>query len=387
MSVRSVCHHVQQHVPDFHDTKDITFARELAETARFGDLEVSGFRNIHDAEAQKQFCAVTVHLGGGYAFIAFRGTDGTLVGWREDFNMTLHNSVPAQVAALDYLQDVAAAMPRAGLLLGGHSKGGNLSVYSSVYAPRDIQDQIIDIYTFDGPGFHQDVFNQKGFDRVRDRIHVIVPQTSIVGMMMGHEVPYTVIHSRESGLQQHDPYSWQVEGPSFVSLERTTNSSRFVDTSMKDWMDRLTPEQQQSVVDTIFDIMQSTGAVQMRQLSDGWYRNAMTILRELRNVDKETRAVVRAALAALFKAAGGSLRNWRAPAAEPVAPGAPPAPKVSAKKAKKPQDTAPPQPKRKNPKPSKAAAKVKRAQAKADKKRKKKQAKGKDDPGMWTMLD
>ena len=292
----------------FHDEYDVEFCRALVDTPRFTGLQLCGFRSELDPDREEQFCAVTVRLPDDEVLVAFRGTDGTLIGWKEDFNMSFRPTVPSQESARRYHQEVGEAEPGARIVAAGHSKGGNLAVYASVFAPVPIQERIRAVYTNDGPGFHEDVFSHDGFARIEGRINAYVPQTSLVGMMMGHEVDYTVVHSTETGLRQHDPMSWEVKGPHFVTLDRVTRSSQFVDRSLKDWVERLDPAQQEQFVDVVYGVVAATGVERTREFTDDWYRNASAVLAAYHDVDKETREVVRRTLGALVGAARENLK-------------------------------------------------------------------------------
>ena len=129
--------------------------------------------------------------------------------------MSYQTPVPAQRSAAEYLRD-AARRRRGRLRVGGHSKGGNLAVYAAAHTPQPVQARLEAVYNNDGPGFCAGALDETGYAAVRERIRTFVPQTSIVGMLLDHEERYTVVRSRQVGLLQHDPFSWQVEWPDFV---------------------------------------------------------------------------------------------------------------------------------------------------------------------------
>ena len=176
--------------------------------------------------------ALTVLLEDGSAFLAFRGTDGTLVGWKEDFNLSFLDVVPAQLEAADYVQTFAAGFSGP-LRLGGHSKGGNLAVAGAALAGMKARDQIRSVWSFDGPGLNAYLLARPGYSELLTRIRSFVPKSSVVGLLLAHEEPYTVVDSDQEGLFQHDPYSWQVQGPGFVRLEEVDPGSRLIDRTLK----------------------------------------------------------------------------------------------------------------------------------------------------------
>ena len=190
--------------PGVRNEQDVKLLSALAASDRFGDMRLTGYVNSVDLEKEKQFSAVTVLMGRGRAYVAFRGTDLSLVGWKEDFNMSFRCPVPSQEAATEYL-DRAAARLRGRLYVGGHSKGGNLAVYASVFAKRRTRKRLLGVYNNDGPGFNASVLERKEYVEMQDRLYAFIPQSSIIGMLLEHAERYTIVHSSQSG--QLPPYS------------------------------------------------------------------------------------------------------------------------------------------------------------------------------------
>ena len=215
------------------DNKDgECFYRLLISSERFSSMKICGYVNHVDADEQKQFSAMTFGLNDGTYYVAYRGTDNTLVGWKEDLNMSFMSPIPAQEEAVRYLERAAKELPgRPKFRVGGHSKGGNLAVYASQFCSDRTRRYILDVYNNDGPGF------RKEFKSLAERIHTFVPQSSIVGMLLEYEEPYTVIHSSSiSGILQHNPFTWEVLGPRFVYEEDTDKFSQYIDRTLKDFM-------------------------------------------------------------------------------------------------------------------------------------------------------
>ena len=204
-----------------------------AKTARFGDIRLLGYVNRIDAETQTQFSAMTMLLPDGSAYVAFRGTDDTIVGWKEDFNMAFTPEIPAQKYACAYLQQAAKALPFRPLLVGGHSKGGNLAVYAAVFCGQPVQKQLTAVYNNDGPGFYTSLLPLPAHRAVSDRITTILPESSVVGMLLAHEERYQVVRSTQIGLMQHDGFSWLVKGERFEHLTELAEGGRIMDQTLK----------------------------------------------------------------------------------------------------------------------------------------------------------
>jgi hypothetical protein len=233
---------------------DLSLLQVAAETERFGSTLLLQYRNILIPEEETQFAAITFLLDSNAAFVAFRGTDYTLTGWKEDFNMTFQESVPAQRLAAQYVAEVSGRYPIP-LYLGGHSKGGNLAVFSAVKADPEIRKRIRAIYNHDGPGFTDFIMNDPAYQQISHRISTIIPQSSVIGMLLEHREPYIVVKSKQIGLLQHDFYSWQLDGPAFIPMEEVTADSKFLDLTIKEWLSGLTNEERNEIVDTVFDLL------------------------------------------------------------------------------------------------------------------------------------
>jgi len=233
---------------------DPSLLMAASETKRFGNCLLLQYRSRLVPEEETQFAAVTFLLDDNTGFIAFRGTDYSLVGWKEDFNMSFRETIPSQLLALEYVQEVGSRyiMP---LHIGGHSKGGNLAVFSAVKADTQIRSRILNVYSMDGPGFTDYVMSDPAYREMVPKIQTIVPQSSVIGMLLEHEEPYTIIKSKQLGLLQHELYSWEVDGPQFVPMEEITADSRFLDQTIKTWFSGMTNEERNEIVDAVFELL------------------------------------------------------------------------------------------------------------------------------------
>ncbi len=225
-----------------------------AQTPRFGDVQLLYCRDEFDPEISSQFAAVTALLPDGTAMLCFRGTDHTLVGWKEDFNMSFSEQVPAQDKALRYTQAFAKVHPMP-VRLCGHSKGGNLAVYAASMCSPQEQSRILDVYNHDGPGFVSSLMGDPGYRAMVPKIHTFVPQSSIVGMLLEHQEPYTLIKSRQVSILQHEPYSWEILGKEFLTVEQVGEDSRFLNLTIRHWLADTTMAERNEFVDAVFQLL------------------------------------------------------------------------------------------------------------------------------------
>jgi len=278
----------------------------MAGTARFGGMTVCDFVNEVDMSRGIQFSAVTADCPDGSRFISFRGTDNSLVGWKEDLMMSFETPVPAQAAAVGYLER-AAARAEGPLRLAGHSKGGNLAVYAAMNAPEAVQNRIAAVYSFDGPGLDERSMHSEGYARIRARIRSYVPQASIVGLLLAYHPEYTVVKSTGVGIMQHDTFTWQVRGAHFVELEQLDRGSEIMDQALHEWLRQCAPEQRRVFVNTLFDILQSTDATALSDMRRNVRANATAILEAARRVDPSSARMVWQMLGRFLQIGAGSL--------------------------------------------------------------------------------
>ena len=278
---------------------DMELLRAAAKTVRFGQTRIVMYRDSLIPEQETQFAAMTFLLDDGTAFLAFRGTDHTLVGWKEDFNMTFQQTIPAQRLALQYTRDVALERSEP-LRLGGHSKGGNLAVFAAARSSPMIQGRIVEVYNNDGPGFTKYLMGDPGYLAMVPRIKTYIPQSSVIGMLLEHEEPYTVIHSKSVGLLQHDLYSWEVLGRAFLRVQEVTESSLFLDSTIKTWFAEMTNQERNQLVDVMFTLL-GTGGVE--SAIDIFHpRNIKTYVKTLSS-DENMRRVLSTEFQSLLEAA------------------------------------------------------------------------------------
>lgn len=263
----------------------------MGKSKRFGKMIVTQYVNKINAEQEKQFSATTVILPDNTIFVTYRGTDATIVGWKEDFNMCFKSHIASQKDAVEYLNMVSKKYKRL-IRIGGHSKGGNLAVYAAMFTNSKVKKRIINIYNNDGPGFDDEIIKTKEYKEILPKVHTYIPQSSVIGRLLNHEEKYTVVQSIQKGIMQHDLYSWQLEGKEFICLEKVTNGSEIFDKTLKEWLVNITPEQRGIVIDTAFDILNTTEVEYFSELKKNWFLNIRLMLGRYKNLDDESKKVI-----------------------------------------------------------------------------------------------
>lgn len=316
VSVMQACHEMLN-LPDLENKvlvpkDDIRLIQLMSKSARFNKMKMSGFINDIDIERQTQFAAVVFELDGeGNYYVAYRGTDDTLIGWKEDLNMGFEFPVPGQVAALDYFESARMGLKEGTFIVGGHSKGGNLSIYASAFATCNCQDSILAIYNFDGPGFTEDLMLREQYLAIESKIHTYVPQFSVVGMILEHMEQYSVVSSSGVGIMQHELLTWEVNKDGFVCLDTVDKESRFIDHTLKDWIGSLSMEERSQFVDTVYRLLTSGDKKSVTQFGENKIGTANALLKTYSSLDDKTKRALRETFFKLVKSAGNTFTQKR----------------------------------------------------------------------------
>ncbi len=271
--------------------------RDLGKSERFKNAYLQNYVDDSDVGREIQFAALEIDTSDGVAFFSYRGTDDKIVGWKEDFNLS-YMTVPAETEAVDYIHK-AMMGKRCKLRVGGHSKGGHLAIYAASVVEDKFVDRVLNVYSFDGPGFgfNREIMDTEQFKDLRPRIKKFIPQTSIVGRLLTNAVVPVVVRSNEQGIMQHDPLSWQLEGKAFETCETTDNISDAFDESMTIWLNEMSFDDRKVFVDELFSVFEASGCETlsaMTKVGMRGTRNMIVRMREIRNDSGEkVRALVK----------------------------------------------------------------------------------------------
>lgn len=269
---------------------------EMAESVRFGNCVIRNYVNEIVTEAEQQFSAVEIVLDDGTSYISFRGTDDTIIGWKEDFNLST-GVVPAQERAVEYMQrisDKASGMLR----VGGHSKGGNLAIYGSVMC-NSVHDKILEIYSNDGPGFSKEFQESPETAEMMPKIIRIIPEYSIIGTLLEHEKQPIIVASTSRGLLQHDGFSWEVQGPGLVRRDSLNKMAlRFIEILHK-WIDGMDMEQKRLLIEDLFATLQASGYENLSEVQSGGLKSLAAMVKRLDKFAPESRGMMQELLTAI----------------------------------------------------------------------------------------
>ena len=283
--------------------------KKMAESERYKDAMLGGYVNDISIEEQSQFAVVCVYLGDKSLFVAFSGTDDTIVGWRENFNMSYLGATPGQKKAVEYLNHMVG-IGQWKVRVGGHSKGGNLAVYAAVHCKSLIKRKIISVYSNDGPGFSKEMVLSEAYQEMIPKIYTYIPESSIVGLLLEHEEEVQVVKSSNIGVGQHDAMSWEVVGTHFVYSDKVTERSIFIDETMRAWLMDIDASQREEIVNAIFAILDELNI----QTVDDFTHLKLADLQEAnklrKNLPVETQELMSHAIKLLFKTGKTAVEDY-----------------------------------------------------------------------------
>lgn len=275
----------------FPTDKIISMLEMMKERERYRDIKISDFVNYIDEEGCCQFCAMTFHLDDGSVAVSFRGTDDTVIGWKEDFNLSFLREIPSQRKATEYLNRIADKYKDSPIYVCGHSKGGNLAIYSASTCTDGTRERIVRVFSYDGPGQSGEIIMSEGYEKVCNRIDSFLPQSSLVGIMFNGG-KYKVVNSAYRGPYQHDLYSWELDGPAYLRLSGLSLKGVKNQSSFNSMMNKMSNSEKESFVSILFGAIESTGAKTLSEISTAKLKSVSGMIRSLNGINKEQKDVM-----------------------------------------------------------------------------------------------
>lgn len=269
------------------------FLDAFARNRRFAKLGCCLYVSEQSDNIDKQFAAVSFIAPDMGVYVAFRGTDGSVVGWKEDFALSYKDVIPSQRSAERYLSGVASCFPEVcALRVGGHSKGGNLAEFASATVHPDVFERIFTIYNHDGPAFLNDPSPRYSSPTYQQKLEKFVPESSIFGMILEHSDNPKIVASCASSFFQHRPTSWLISGNDFKYCDVQSQSARFFDEALDSWLKSCSSSQRDAFLTAIFELVEDTDCTSWKEFQAQLPRNLAKVLRNTRNLDAQTKDAI-----------------------------------------------------------------------------------------------
>ena len=298
VTVKEIAEYMKEHKKQLFDENPMMMTPErhevsqiIADAPRFQSMKFFGVVSEWDKDTTKQFAAITVEVEPGVRLVIFRGTDDTLIGWKEDFLMTYSPLVAAQTDAKEYLAK-QASLWGGDLMVSGHSKGGNLALYAAATQEEDVQLRIVDIFCFDSPGLYRSVLETKGYQNIVPLAMRYIPQDALVGLMLESEVPYVIVKSNATGAMQHSAMTWGIEDGQFIKVEKLTKKSLLNDQTFKKWTESVSDEELELFWNVFFELLFTVGIETVNDVYGQFMHYVQEFLKAAGKMDEEKRELL-----------------------------------------------------------------------------------------------
>lgn len=297
---------------------------KLCSGARFGEMYLGGYVNKVSSEKNEQMAAITYFLSDGSAFTAFRGTDDTLIGWKEDFTFSFMKETAGQKSAEEYLNSMYGKVEKAcipvtekssfteseadfPIRVGGHSKGGNFAVFAASFCAPEIRKRIVRIYNNDGPGLLEEVTQTDSYTEILPRVHSVVPEESLFGILLDSGYYHKVVKSSQKGLWQHDALSWQIKRNHFEEADRISEGSLMLKKTIESWVYGMSPEERRETVDVIFTLLEDAGMENVSEFSTEQFLGIPELLHAYGDLSGEEKHMLHETIGGLVRSGASSL--------------------------------------------------------------------------------
>ena len=298
VTVKEIAEYMKEHKKQLFDENPMMMTPErhevsqiIADAPRFQSMKFFGVVSEWDKDTTKQFAAITVEVEPGVRLVIFRGTDDTLIGWKEDFLMTYSPLVAAQTDAKEYLAK-QASLWGGDLMVSGHSKGGNLALYAAATQEEDVQLRIVDIFCFDSPGLYRSVLETKGYQNIVPLAMRYIPQDALVGLMLESEVPYVIVKSDAVGAMQHSAMTWGIEDGQFIKVDKLTKNSLLNDQTFKKWTESVSDEELELFWNVFFELLFTVGIETVNDVYGQFMHYVQEFLKAAGEMDEEKRELL-----------------------------------------------------------------------------------------------
>lgn len=275
--------------------------KKVVGTVRFGDMKLRSYVNIVREENNLQFSALEFLMDDGVSFVSYRGTDDTIVGWKEDFLMSCE-TVEADKYAVDYL-NLIQRNKTGRIRIGGHSKGGHLAIYAAALADPQISERVETVWSHDGPGFNEEFMENEGLARIVPKIRKFIPDTSVIGMLLGNPTEPNIVVSSEKGVMQHAPLSWQILGAAFVPAPGLSDAGQVFDDTFRSWIYSIDTKGRRAFIDDFFTVLEAPGFQTLSEYQKGGLKAIAVSYDRVKHLDQTTQEKIRE----LFRIFGGEV--------------------------------------------------------------------------------
>lgn len=283
------------------------FLKVLVRTKRFKDLKIFNFEHEISKKSEKQFCALSVKISQNTIYVSFSGTDLSIIGWKEDFNLSYLDTIPSQISAKNYVNKLKLKGIK-NLYLGGHSKGGNLALYASYFSYKRVKNKIVNVFNFDGPGL-----NIKVNDEItKSKIITIVPSMSIFGMVFNNPLDTYIISSSTKGLLEHDLFSWMIDKNNhFIFATYLSSTSKTLNIAISKYVKDLPKEERKEFINLCYLLIKGTKAKDIIEFRSNLVKTLIGLIKTYNKLNEIEKTTIKKCLRLIIKLVMEESKNFK----------------------------------------------------------------------------
>lgn len=260
-----------------------------ARSKRFGELTLSDCVDVRSTEPPLQFSSICFHAQ-DWSFLAYRGTDNSFSGWKEDF-MISFTRTEAQSMAVQAAE--AVITPDRKWYLGGHSKGGNEVLYAACMLSDEQWRQVEHVYLLDGPGLCPEVCDLSRIERIDAKTTRIIPEYCMIGKLFEPQVSDTrIVRSAAYGISQHGIATWEIDHGKLAYAEKNDPQSVWLSEVVNLWINEIGQEERPLFVDELFDALSAGGALTVDEFEKNGWENLDTLIKQLMASSNTTKRTI-----------------------------------------------------------------------------------------------
>jgi len=253
----------------------------MSNTKRYSNALLYNYMKVVNNEMQ--FGALTIKLDDKTTYIAYAGTDTSIIGWEEDFKMAYLYPGASQKYASIYLNKALGIFDK-NVIIGGHSKGGNLAICAGMNAKWYLKPRIKAIYNFDGPGFLKEQIESSLYKKIASKVKLYVPESSIIGMILYHTNAYTVVKAKSFNIFQHDAFNWLCSESSLIT-SRLNKRSKKLEQRITEKLEKIPVEERLKLVQSLFLIFKNND---IKDAKDIKITKIFKLIKSFHKLDKNT---------------------------------------------------------------------------------------------------
>ena len=272
----------------------------MKDTNRYRNCNL--FRYVYEGTKDVQFSAISIEYQRNHVFVSYEGTDQLISGWKENLLLSYCFPTETHKRAIEYLNHFYTFGFKK-IIVGGHSKGGNLALVAAMECNSLVRSKISAIYNFDGPGLLDKEFRSNKFKKILPKYYHIVPNESIVGILL-YSPKDIVVHSNVSGILAHDIAFWEVDKEK-LKRDKLSSFSKELRSGLLSFLDSHSINELKTIINNLDQVCQRANVSSLIEFKED-YHKIIDFIKACSYLDMESRNMLYDLVNVMIRAVGDS---------------------------------------------------------------------------------